>query len=70
MSKFVREYHLYHVYQRRDDDKVIELARSINTIRARFGQSPLVLGGGVVEAWDKVGVGLVARGGTSVGHVV
>ncbi|XP_042230212.1 actin-binding Rho-activating protein-like [Homarus americanus] len=39
------------LYQRRDDDKVIELARSINTIRARFGQKPHVTGGGEVQPW-------------------
>ncbi|XP_071526571.1 uncharacterized protein [Panulirus ornatus] len=39
------------LYQRRDDDKVIELARSINTIRARFGQKTLLTGGGEAEPW-------------------
>lgn len=37
--------------QRRDDDKVIELQRPINTIRARFGQKTRVVGGGEVEPW-------------------
>lgn len=37
--------------QRRDDDKVIELKRSINTIKAKFGQKTLVVGGGEVEPW-------------------
>lgn len=40
--------------QRRDDDKVIELKRSINTIRARFGQKTGVVGGGEVEPWGAV----------------
>ncbi|XP_050695790.1 uncharacterized protein LOC126985209 isoform X2 [Eriocheir sinensis] len=42
------------LYQRRDDDKVIELKRSINTIRARFGQKTGVVGGGEVEPWGTV----------------
>lgn len=37
--------------QRRDDDKVIELKRPINTIKARFGQKTRVVGGGEVEPW-------------------
>ncbi|MPC41032.1 hypothetical protein E2C01_034612 [Portunus trituberculatus] len=37
--------------QRRDDDKVIELKRPINTIRARFGQKTRVANGGEVEPW-------------------
>ncbi|KAK8393785.1 hypothetical protein O3P69_006832 [Scylla paramamosain] len=39
------------LYQRRDDDKVIELKRPINTIRARFGQKTRVANGGEVEPW-------------------
>ena len=38
--------------QRRDEDKVIELARNINTIKARFGAKPILTGGGNVELWD------------------
>nr|XP_045602347.1 uncharacterized protein LOC123760643 [Procambarus clarkii] len=41
------------LYQRRDDDKVIELTRSINTIRARFGKKPVASGGGEVEPWGE-----------------
>lgn len=43
------------LYQRRDDSKVIELTRNINTIRARFGQRPLLTGGGEIQPWDDVG---------------
>lgn len=39
--------------QRRDDDKVIELKRPINTIRARFGQKTRVANGGEVEPWGE-----------------
>ncbi|KAG0726141.1 hypothetical protein GWK47_037175 [Chionoecetes opilio] len=38
-------------FQRRDDHKVIELQRPVNTIRARFGQKTQVAGGGEVEPW-------------------
>lgn len=37
--------------QRRDECKVIELTRPYNTIRARFGQKPVLTGGGEVEPW-------------------
>ncbi|XP_045114971.1 uncharacterized protein LOC123506745 isoform X2 [Portunus trituberculatus] len=39
------------LFKRRDDDKVIELKRPINTIRARFGQKTRVANGGEVEPW-------------------
>nr|XP_027210350.1 uncharacterized protein LOC113803737 [Penaeus vannamei] len=39
------------LYQRRDESKVIELTRPYNTIRARFGQKPVLTGGGEVEPW-------------------
>ncbi|XP_018014023.1 actin-binding Rho-activating protein isoform X2 [Hyalella azteca] len=37
------------LYQRRDDHKIIELSSNINSIRARFGERPLVAGGGEVQ---------------------
>ncbi|RXG53903.1 Actin-binding Rho-activating protein [Armadillidium vulgare] len=40
------------LYQRRDEDKVIELTRNMNTIRKRFGLAPLVTGGGEIEPWN------------------
>ncbi|XP_076056262.1 uncharacterized protein LOC143034205 [Oratosquilla oratoria] len=41
------------LYQGRDEDKVIELTKNINTIRARFGQPPLPNGGNV-EPWGTI----------------
>ena len=41
------------LFQRRDDDKWIELCQNINTIRHSHGRDPDVVGGGEVVEWGQ-----------------